>query len=59
MNSKEMGRNTNSRGQGQNIGRFGQSMGRGEERTHGVDKMDTERNSQEGKLETQEEEGLG
>ena len=59
----EGGGNTNSRVEGQNRVRLGQKMGEGknwgQEKMHGVDKMDTERNSQEGKLQNSEEEGIG
>ena len=51
---------TNSRVEGKDRGRFGQRMGvrrnGGQERMHGVDKMNTEGNSKEGKLEIWKEE---
>jgi len=50
---REEGGNINSRVEGQDIGRLGQTMdvGRngGQERMHKVDKMDGEGNTQEGK----------
>ena len=53
----------NSRVEGQDRGRLGQTMGVGrnwrQKRMYGVDKMDTEENSQEGKLEIWKEEELG
>ena len=51
---------TNSRAEGQHKGRLGQTMGvrrnKGQERMHRVEKMDTEGNSQEVKLEIWKEE---
>ena len=53
----------NSRVEGQDRGRLGQTMGvgrnEGQKRMHGVDEMDTEGNAKEGKLEILMEEGLG
>ena len=57
------GENTNSRVEVQDRGRFGQTisvvMNEGQERMHGVDKMETEGNSKEGKLGIWKEEGFG
>ena len=58
-----MGGDTNSRVEGQNIGRPGQIRGvrrnEGQEGAHEVDKMDIEVNSHEGKIGNVEGRGLG